>query len=72
MSPATAVRSDLSVKQVADDLGIHRVNACELIRRGYFPNAYKSGQGKTNSPWRVPVGDLVDYKARQPGPEVKR
>lgn len=68
----TDVRTDLSVQQLANDLGIHRVNACDLIRRGYFPNAYKAGRGRTNSPWRVPAADLVDYKARQPGPEVKR
>lgn len=72
MSAATEVRPDLSVQQVADDLGIHRVNACDLIRRGFFPNAYKAGRGKKNSPWRVPPGDMGDYKARQPGPEVKR
>ena len=58
--------ADLSVKELADEIGMHPVRATDLVRRGYFPNAYKSGRGRRNSPWRIPADDVATYKKKQP------
>lgn len=63
---------DLSVKQVAETIGMHPVNVSALIRRGYFPHAYKGGRGENTSPWRVPASDVEAYRRTQPRPEYVR
>lgn len=57
---------DLSVKDAARELNLHYVSVSDLVRRGYFPNAYKTGRGTRNSPWRIPAQDIADYRVRQP------
>lgn len=57
---------DLSVKEVAEQIGLHPVSVSDLVRRGYFPNAYKTGRGTNTSPWRIPAQDVTDYRAKQP------
>jgi IS30 family transposase len=66
------VSRDLSVAQLAEELGLHPVTVSGLVRRGYFPNAYKSGRGGVSSPWRIPAQDVVDYRARQPRAALRR
>lgn len=67
MATRTTPAPDLSVKELAEQIGMHPVRVSDLIRRGYFPNAYKSGRGTRNSPWRIPAQDLADYRTKQPG-----
>lgn len=57
---------DLSIKQVAEETGQSPDTIGDLVRRGYFPRAYKAGTGKANSPIRIPAADVEAYRARQP------
>lgn len=63
---ATKPAPDLSVKELAEQIGVHPVRASDLIRRGYFPGAFKTGAGGQTSPWRIPATAVTEYKARQP------
>lgn len=57
---------DLTVKELAEQIGLHPVSVSDLVRRGYFPNAYKGGRGGPTSPWRIPAQDVADYRAKAP------
>lgn len=57
---------DAKVQEVAAELGVHPETVRIMARSGDFPNAYKSGQGKINSPVRIPWTDVEDYRKRQP------
>ena len=59
-------RGDATVKQVAEFLGHHPVTIRTMARQGVFPNAYKGGSGKKNSPLRIPWADVDRWRERQP------
>ena len=62
----TTMTQDAKVQEVATALGVHPETVRIMARSGDFPNAYKSGQGKINSPVRIPWSDVEDYRKRQP------
>lgn len=57
---------DATVKQVADYLNLHAETVRVMARSGDFPNAYKAGRGRVNSPLRIPWADVDRYRALQP------
>jgi len=57
---------DATVAQVADYLAHHPETIRIMARSGDFPNAYKAGTGKRNSPLRIPWKDVDRYRALQP------
>lgn len=57
---------DATVKDVADYLGHHPVTIRIMARSGEFPNAYKAGSGKKNSPLRIPWADVKRWREKQP------
>lgn len=57
---------DATVKQVAEYLGHHPETARIMARSGDFPNAYKAGRARRNSPVRIPWSDVDRYRALQP------
>lgn len=59
-------QGDATVKQVAEYLGHHPETVRIMARSGDFPNAYKAGAGKRNSPVRIPWTDVDRYRALQP------
>lgn len=59
-------QGDATVKQVAEYLGHHPETIRIMARSGDFPNAYKAGRGRTNSPLRIPWADVDRYRALQP------
>lgn len=66
-APPSTDQPDLSIADVAVLLGQSRDTVADLVRsKRFFPNAYKSGAGKRNSPVRIPFADVLDYRARQP------
>ena len=65
MSESTR-RGDATVKQVADFLGHHPETIRIMTRSGAFPNAYKGGSGRPNSPLRIPWTDVERYRSLQP------
>jgi hypothetical protein len=63
---AMSQEKDLTVKQVAELTEQSTDMIGDLVRMGYFPNAYKAGMGKRNSPYRIPYSDVVAYRKTQP------
>jgi hypothetical protein len=59
-------RGDATVNQVAGYLGHHPETIRIMARSGDFPNAYKAGRGRPNSPLRIPWSDVDRYRALQP------
>lgn len=59
-------RGDATVNQVADYLGHHPETIRIMARSGDFPNAYKAGKGRRNSPLRISWADVDRYRALQP------
>lgn len=57
---------DATVTQVADYLQLHPQTVRVMARSGDFPNAYKAGSGKKNSPQRIPWADVEKWRKRQP------
>lgn len=57
---------DARVREVAAELGLNPETVRIMARSGDFPNAYKSVQGKINSPVRIPWSDVEDYRRKQP------
>jgi len=57
---------DATVKEVADYLGHHPETIRIMARSGDFPNAYKAGRARPNSPLRIPWSDVDRYRALQP------
>lgn len=58
---------DLTIAQVAELTCQSTDTIADLVRsRNYFPNAYKAGRGRPNSPIRIPYQDVLDYRAKQP------
>ncbi|MDQ0923095.1 excisionase family DNA binding protein [Pseudarthrobacter sp. W1I19] len=64
-SRATPV-GDATVQQVAEYLSLHPETVRIMARSGDFPNAYKTGRARTNSPLRIPWADVDRYRALQP------
>jgi excisionase family DNA binding protein len=64
MSPTK--KGDATVKEVAEYLGHHPETIRIMARSGDFPNAYKAGRGRPNSPLRIPWSDVDRYRALQP------
>lgn len=63
----TTIKSgDAKVREVAAELGVNPETVRIMARSGDFPNAYKTGTGKVNSPVRIPWTDVADYRKRQP------
>jgi excisionase family DNA binding protein len=60
------VSKDFSVREAADQLGLHPKTVSRMARQGVFPNAYKAGSGTRTSPIRIPGRDVEAYRARQP------
>jgi hypothetical protein len=58
--------ADAKVSEVAEHLGLHPESVRILARSNEFPNAYKTGAGKVNSPIRIPWSDVEDYRKKQP------
>lgn len=54
------------MKQVAEYLGHHPETIRAMTRSGDFPNAYKAGSGRRNSPLRIPWADVDRYRRLQP------
>lgn len=67
MSKAAVLTHDLSVHEIGEAIGMHPGRVSDLVRRGFFPHAYKGGRGTRNSPWRIPSSDLDDYRKKAPG-----
>ena len=63
MSPR---EGDATVNEVAEYLGHHPETIRVMARSGDFPNAYKAGRGRRNSPLRIPWVDVDRYRALQP------
>lgn len=59
-------QGDATVAQVAEYLGHHPETVRIMARSGDFPNAYKAGRGRVNSPLRIPWADVDRYRALQP------
>jgi hypothetical protein len=57
---------DAKVTEVAEALSLNPETVREFARAGKFPNAYKTGAGKINSPIRIPWADVTDFRLRQP------
>ena len=57
---------DLSVREVGELIGLDPKRVGKLARQGRFPNAYKAGAGKGNSPVRIPYSDIEYYRKTQP------
>ncbi|MGG6382041.1 helix-turn-helix domain-containing protein [Paenarthrobacter sp. NEAU-H11] len=57
---------DGTVKQVAEYLSLHPETVRIMTRSGDFPNAYKAGRARRNSPLRIPWSDVDRYRALQP------
>ena len=57
---------DGTVKEVADYLNLHPETVRIMARSGDFPNAYKTGSARPNSPLRIPWSDVDRYRALQP------
>lgn len=62
----TKLERDLSVQEVAELIGADEKLVGRLARQGRFPNAYKGGSGKRNSPTRIPYRDVENYRKTQP------
>jgi excisionase family DNA binding protein len=61
-----ASTKDLSIREVAEQLGLHPKTVARLVHTGAFPNAYKAGSGAKTSPIRIPLRDVEAYRSRQP------
>lgn len=59
-------QGDATVKQVAEYMSLHPETVRIMARSGDFPNAYKAGAGKPNSPLRIPWADVDRFRALQP------
>ncbi|MCA4132935.1 helix-turn-helix domain-containing protein [Arthrobacter sp. M4] len=59
------IQKDLRVKEVAEILSISPETVRVLARQGKFPNAYKTGTGKVNSPTRIPLADVERFRKLQ-------
>ncbi|XAS66540.1 helix-turn-helix domain-containing protein [Micrococcaceae bacterium Sec5.7] len=57
---------DATVNQVAAFLNHHPESIRIMARSGAFPNAYKAGMGRKNSPLRIPWADVDRYRQLQP------
>ena len=57
---------DATVKQVAEYLSLHPETVRIMARSGDFPNAYKAGRARKNSPLRIPWADVERYRKLQP------
>lgn len=57
---------DAKVHEVAEALYLHPETVRILARSGAFPNSYKGGTGKRNSPIMIPWSDVEDYKRLLP------
>lgn len=57
---------DLSAREVGELIGLDHKQVGKLARQGRFPNAYKAGSGKGNSPIRIPYSDIEHYRKTQP------
>lgn len=57
---------DATVGEAAEFLGLHPETVRIMARSGDFPNAYKTGIGKKNSPLRIPWADVRRYRSLQP------
>ena len=53
----------MTVKEVAEELGVSYRTIIRLIHEGMFPGAYKIGSGKT-MPWLIPVSSFEEYKKK--------
>lgn len=53
--------SDLSTREVAEELSLVTATVSEYAKRGMFPNAYKLGDG---GPWRIPKTDLELFRQK--------
>jgi len=53
----------LTTKEAADMLGVSDQTVINWIKDGVFPNAYKLNPKKSNSPIRIPKGDVTEVKA---------
>ncbi len=51
----------MTVKEVAEKLGVSYRTIIRLIHAQKFPGAYQLGSGKT-MPWVIPVDSFVAYK----------
>jgi excisionase family DNA binding protein len=54
----------LSVKEVAERLGVTPRAIHRWIKRGYFPGAYKLSPA-LNSPYRIPESDIIAFEERR-------
>lgn len=57
--------SVLTIPQAAARLGVYVQTVRNHLRRGTFPNAYRTGDDATSPrrrEWRIPEGDLVYYE----------
>jgi excisionase family DNA binding protein len=57
----------LSVKQVAELLGVTPRAIHKWIKRGHFPGAYKLSPA-SNSPYRIPESDVIAFKEQREHP----
>ena len=57
----------LTTAAAAKLLGISPLTLAKWLAAGNFPNAYRLNPLKTQSPWRIPQGDIDDFiqKRRQ-------
>lgn len=56
----------MTVRAVADHLGLHPETVRTMARSGDFPNAYKTGKGGHANHIRIPWTDVEGYRKKQP------
>ncbi|WP_087873135.1 helix-turn-helix domain-containing protein [Arthrobacter globiformis] len=57
---------DLTVREVAEAIHLNPETVRILARQGVFPNAYKTGAGKSTAHIRIPWADVEAYRKKQP------
>lgn len=53
----------LTIREIAERLQVTHATVHRWVKRGYFPNAYRAGPGRT-SPYRIPVEDVEALETR--------
>lgn len=54
-------REGLTIKEVAERLGVAPITVHKWREKGMFPNAYKVYEG-ARAPWLIPESDLEGFK----------
>jgi hypothetical protein len=66
------IMGDLTVKEVAERLGLDERTAGHYVAKGYFPGAYKVNPfAARRSPWRIPEDAVIAFEEKRRSMAIK-